>query len=33
MNVISARVTDEEKQLLEKAKSIYNCGTSTLLKK
>ncbi len=33
MNVISVRVTDEEKQMLEKAKDIYNCGVSTLLKK
>ncbi len=33
MNVISVRVTDEEKQMLEEAKSIYNCGISTLLKK
>ncbi len=33
MNVISVRVTDEEKQILEEAKSIYNCGISTLLKK
>ncbi len=33
MNVISVRVTDEEKQILEEAKEIYNCGISTLLKK
>ncbi len=33
MNVISVRVTDEEKQILEQAKDIYNCGISTLLKK
>ncbi len=33
MNVISVRVTDEEKEILEQAKDIYNCGVSTLLKK
>ncbi len=33
MNIISVRVTDEEKELLEQAKTIYNCGISTLLKK
>ncbi len=33
MKVISVRVTDEEKQILEQAKDIYNCGISTLLKK
>ncbi len=33
MNIISVRVSDEEKQILEEAKEIYNCGISTLLKK
>lgn len=33
MNIISVRVTDDEKQMLEQAKDIYNCGVSTLLKK
>ncbi len=33
MNVISVRVTDEEKKMLEEAQAIYNCGVSTLLKK
>ncbi len=33
MNIVSVRITDEEKQILEKAKTIYNCGLSTLFKK
>ncbi len=33
MHVISVRVTDEEKQILDEAQKIYNCGTSTLLKR
>ncbi len=33
MKIISVRVTDEEKEMLEKAKKMYNCGISTLFKK
>ncbi len=33
MNIISVRVTDEEKEILERAKEVYNCGVSTLLKR
>lgn len=33
MNVISVRISDDEKKLLEKYSNIYNCGISTLLKK
>lgn len=33
MHIISVRVTDKEKQMLEQARDIYNCGVSTLLKK
>ncbi len=33
MNVISVRVTDEEREILEKAKAVYGCGISTLLKR
>ncbi len=33
MNIISVRITDAEKQMLEQAQAVYNCGISTLLKK
>lgn len=32
MNIVSIRINDEEKQILDQAMKVYNCGISTLMK-